>query len=189
MVECKFDKAKIYKIVDNTNNNIYIGSTCKSLNTRLSEHKSDYKRFLKGIYNNVTSFDILKNNDYQIELLEDCNIKTKQELIARERYDIENNECTNKGIPGRTRKEYYIDNRDKIIEKTKEYYNENKEKIKQKFKVYREANKDKNKTYREANKNKLQQKFDCQCGGQYTFANKSVHQKSQKHQNHLESKI
>ena len=79
----KLDKAKIYKITDNTNNNIYIGSTCGSLKKRLSVHKSNYKRFIKGLFHNVKSFDIIKNNDYNIELLENCNIKTKQELLAR----------------------------------------------------------------------------------------------------------
>ena len=42
----KLDKGKIYQIVDNTNDNIYIGSTCCSLKKRLSNHKSAYKRFL-----------------------------------------------------------------------------------------------------------------------------------------------
>ena len=59
----KLDKAKIYKIVDNTNDNIYIGSTCGSLNKRLAVHKSTYNFFLKGLYGNIKSFDILKNND------------------------------------------------------------------------------------------------------------------------------
>ena len=34
----KLDNAKIYK---NTNNNIYIGSTCQSLKLRLLDHKSN----------------------------------------------------------------------------------------------------------------------------------------------------
>ena len=70
----QLDQAKIYKIVDNTNDNIYIGSTCKTLQRRLSKHKSDYKRFLKGLRRNITSFDILKNNNYKIELLEDVTL-------------------------------------------------------------------------------------------------------------------
>ena len=80
----KLDNGKIYKLVDNTNNNIYIGSTCKTLKTRLSEHKYDYKRFLNGLFPNVKSFDIIKNDDYKIELIEKCDIKTKQELLERE---------------------------------------------------------------------------------------------------------
>ena len=102
----KLNNGKIYKIVDNINQNVYIGSTCKTLKTRLTNHKGSYKLFLKGLCNNVRSFDILKNNDYKIELLENCDIKTKQELLARERFYIDNNECVNKIIPGRTQKEY-----------------------------------------------------------------------------------
>jgi len=153
----KLDNAKIYKIVDNTSDNIYIGSTCKTLKTRLSEHKSDYKRFLKGLYNNIKSFDILKNNDYKIELLEDCEIKTKHELLARERFYVENNNCVNKNIPGSTDKG------------TQQYQ------------------KDYNKAYKETNKFKLNEKFDCQCGGRYIRCNKSHHINSTKHLNYLES--
>ena len=46
----KLNKAKIYKIIDNTNQNVYIGSTCKTLKERLTKHKNNYKLFLKGTY-------------------------------------------------------------------------------------------------------------------------------------------
>jgi len=179
----KLNEGKIYKIVDNTNDNKYIGSTCCSLKTRLSEHKSKYKRFLKGLYGNTKSFDILKNNDFKIELLEKCNIKTKQELLARERFYIENNECVNKCIPGRYdkgtqqyQKQYYSDNKDKINKSQKDYYIDNKRKLLDKANEYNAKNKD-----------KLQQKFICQCGGNYAYASKSTHLKSNKHQNYLKS--
>ena len=152
----KLDQAKIHKLVDNTNDKIYIGSTCKTLEKRLSEHKSDYKRFLKGIFNNVTSFDILKNNDYKIELIENCNIKTKQELLARERYFIQNYDCLNKNIPGN------------FDDKGTQQYQ---------------------KDYYEANENKLKEKFECSCGGRYTYGKKAKHEKTTKHIKYLESKI
>ena len=174
----KLDQAKIYKLVDNTNDNIYIGSTCQSLQRRLQNHECDYKRFLKGLHNNVRSFDIIKNNDYKIELLENCNIKTEDELKTRERYYIEHNECTNKNVPGRTTKEYYIDNKNKILEHKKDYYNDNKEKIKASAR-----------TNNELNKNKLKEKFACSCGSIIRFSDKARHQKSQKHIKYLESKI
>ena len=56
-----YQLGKIYKIVDNTNGNIYIGSTCeKYLSNRLSGHQSKYKLYLKGLTNNIKSFEILK---------------------------------------------------------------------------------------------------------------------------------
>ncbi len=115
---------KIYKIVDNTNGNIYIGKTeQKYLSSRLSIHRYDYKT---GIY--CSSCEILKNGDYDIELIEETEDKT------RERYWILNTECVNKNIPGRTReewgKEYYKVNKERIIEYKKVYRKDNKEKIK-----------------------------------------------------------
>ena len=179
----KLNNAKIYKITDNTNNNKYIGSTCKTLNQRLSVHKCDYKRFLKGLFHNIKSFDILKNGDYKIELLENCNIKTKQELLERERFYIENNECLNKCIPCRTHKQYYNDNKDKF----KEYYNDNKDKAKEYYNDNKEKLNNCHKEYNANNKDKLQQKFICQCSGNYTYINKSHHIKTSKHQNYLKS--
>ena len=96
------------------------------MKTRLSKHKNHYKRYLKGLFNNIKSFDILKNNDYKIELLENCDIKTKEELLERERFYIENNNNVNKKIPGRSMKEWNDDN---------------KEKLKASAKINREANK------------------------------------------------
>ena len=173
----KLNEAKIYKITDNTNNNKYIGSTCKTLKNRLAVHKSHYKYFLKGLCNNVKSFDIIKNENYKIELLENCDIKTKKELLERERFYIENNNCLNKNIPGNLGKgcqQYQKDYRKSNKDNIKKYYNDNKDKLNNFHKEYKLNNKD-----------KLQQKFICQCGGNYTYANKSIHIKSNKHQNYL----
>tara|TARA_R100001594_G_scaffold3518_7_gene13129 strand:+ start:92 stop:529 length:438 start_codon:yes stop_codon:yes gene_type:complete len=87
---------KIYKLIDNTNGNIYIGQTKQKLYKRLNNHKQDYKRGYKG-----SSKEIIKNGDYKIELIEETTDK------LRERYWIENTKCINKVIPNRTRKEHY----------------------------------------------------------------------------------
>ena len=43
-----YQNGKIYQIIDNTNNNIYIGSTCEpTLARRLSGHVRKYKSYLK----------------------------------------------------------------------------------------------------------------------------------------------
>jgi len=108
-----YNNGKIYKIVDNTNNKIYVGSTTKYyLSDRLSGHRCDYRRYLKGKHSYVSSFEIIKNNDYDIVLLELVNCNSKEELKARERYYIETLDCINKNIPGRTNKEYINDNKD-----------------------------------------------------------------------------
>jgi len=114
-------KIKIYKIIDNTNGNIYIGKTTQTLKERLSNHK------------NITtcmSREIIKNGDYKIELIEETEDDT------RERYWIENTDCINKYIPGRTDKEWNEVNKDKMIAYKEKYYSNNKELCKNRAKEY-----------------------------------------------------
>ena len=62
-----YSRGKIYKIVDNTNGNIYIGSTSQpTLAHRLSKHVSCYKLYLEQKKTYTTSYQILANNDYNI---------------------------------------------------------------------------------------------------------------------------
>ena len=70
-------------------------------------------------------------------------------------------ECVNKVKPTRTGKEWREANKDAILDYHKEYYKNNKETISQKQK----------------------QKHICACGCNYTFSNKTRHERSQKHLN------
>jgi P2-related tail formation protein len=97
-----FSNGKIYKITCNITNKIYIGATCKTLNARISNHKNDYKRSLKNKYNYVSSHDIIKNNDYKIELIENYPCNNKKELQEREKYFINTIHCINKYMKNKT---------------------------------------------------------------------------------------
>jgi len=156
---------KIYKIVDNTNGDCYIGSTTQKLNYRLSNHKTRCNNVYK-----CTSYKIINNGDYKIELIEDIGIVSKGDRLQKERYYIENNKCINKVIPGRTRQET-----------CKAYNEKNKEKLKDYHKAYRE----KSKKYYEKHKEKGKEKFTCECGGKYTRINKLTHEKTKKHIDYL----
>jgi hypothetical protein len=170
-----YSRGKIYKIVCRKTGKQYIGSTTEpTLARRLAGHVSNLKRWKKGKFNFVSSFTILEENDYYIELVELVPCSSRDELKVRERFHIQNNECVNKAIPLRTEKEWKEENREQINEKAKEYYEKNKEQIAEK-----------NKEYYEKNKEQISKKFDCQCGGKYTFQCKKTHEKSIKHQNYL----
>ena len=214
-----YQQGKIYKIECNVTGKVYIGSTCEpTLARRLAGHVGGYKRYLNGTYNYVSSFDVIQNEDYCIVLLEKYPCNTKDDLYARERYWTNNIDCVNK-IKGQGmyheigekgyQKQYYNDNKEKIIEKSKEYYNDNKDKIIEKSKEYYNDNKDKiierSKNYRqknieklstkynyEKNKDKLKEKFkekhNCTCGGKYTHIHKQQHIRSAKHQQYLKHK-
>ena len=141
----KYKNGKIYKIVDRINGNIYIGSTIQPLNRRLLQHEYDYKLKQKGEINySVTSFDIIENQNFYIELIENYPCNNRYELELRERFHIDNNICVNKNIPHRTTEErkqhkqqYLLENKAEIKKRDLEYYNKNKAKIneKRKFKI------------------------------------------------------
>jgi hypothetical protein len=165
MVNTEFYKnGKIYKIIDNTTGNIYIGCTCKKLCQRIAQHRTAYKSFLNGTGNYITSFEILKNGNYSIILLEVYSCESKEQLNKRERYYIDTIECVNKVIPTRTNKEYYEANKETFKNNNKIYYEDNKEINK----IYRETNKDKIKKYYEDNKDKIlkQKKIYCEANKQ-----------------------
>ena len=72
---------KIYKIIDNTNDNIYIGSTSQQyLSQRICRHRQNFKNDEA-----CSSKIILKNNDWRYELIEICDANVKKE---REKYYI-----------------------------------------------------------------------------------------------------
>ena len=130
-----YKNSKIYKIVnDNIPNKVYYGSTCSTLTKRLFWHKS---------HKDCSSRILLDKKGYQIILVESFKCNNKDELRKKERWYIENNECVNINIPGRTQKEYQKTNEEKIKKQSKEYYQTNKEKIKEKHKEYYLKNKEK----------------------------------------------
>jgi hypothetical protein len=108
-------------VVCNITGKIYIGSTCKELSNRLAGHRSDHKRYLAGIGNYVSSFEIIKNGNYDIILIEVVNAKNKMELRQRERHHIDSNECVNRLLPSRTKQQWNSDNADRIKATDKQY--------------------------------------------------------------------
>ena len=189
-----YSKGKIYCITCNISNKKYYGSTCSSLMKRKDNHIQHYKYYLKGKINFVTSFDIIKNNNFKIELIEEVNCLSKNELLIREKFFIENNDCVNKYVPLQTDHEYYIKNKEKHNKRGKEYYENNKNHLKEKMKEWIEKNKD-TEHYKEIKKlNKLKQKelhgtITCSCGSilkNFTWDIKR-HEKSLKHISYIQS--
>ena len=133
-----YSKAKMYKLVCNDTGMVYYGSTIQTLKRRLIRHKSNCKHD-----RSCSSKQIIKNDNYEMILIENYPCNSKKEAEAREGFYIRNNECINKNIPGRTEKEWYINNRAKILERCKEYKIINKDKIVKHNKEYKIINKDK----------------------------------------------
>ena len=104
-----YTESKIYKIECNNTKQCYIGSTTyPTLNMRLSQHKTDYKKWVKGKRPKTSSFDVIGNGNYSIHLIESFPCNSKRELEAREGNIIKeykrilDNICVNRNIPFRT---------------------------------------------------------------------------------------
>ena len=119
----KYNFSKIYAVYCPSSDDelLYVGSTTKKyLSSRLAEHKANFKQFLAGkVVGKSTCFQIFNKygvENCKIKLLEHVNCETHDELASREAYHIKQHTTVNKQVPKRTRKEYYQDNKEMLIE-------------------------------------------------------------------------
>ena len=174
-----YQYGKIYKIVCNITNEIYIGSTINRLKQRLINHKK--------IHNTCVSRNIIDRGDYKIELIKNYPCNNKYELEEEEAKHIRNNTCINITIPHRTpeeyKKQYYEDKKEKF----KEYYENNKEKLNEIKKQDRINNPEKYKQKENNRKNKQErlqkqkEKITCECGAIVARGGIAEHKRTMKH--------
>lgn len=194
-----YTHSKIYEIrprVGGQDHERYFGSTTKKyLSTRFSWHKSDYKKWKEGKRSSkVSVFDLFDKYTFEgceIVLLETVKCNSKDEMLMREKYHIQNNLCVNKVLPLRTHKEYYELHKAEQSDRFKVYYEENKEHLNKRNKQWRENNAEqlrkKNAERYDPTKRNASYKADkenqilCECGLKYTPYTKNVHSKRQHH--------
>lgn len=157
----------------------YVGHT-SHFNRRKAEHKHSCNtekssKFYRKIY------QIIRDNggwdnwkmveiNRQICLDKIDAYKIEQQFIEKLQTDMNMiNAYTNKADYD---KQYRFDNAEKIATYTKQHYLKNKEHLK---------------NCRFENAEKLKQKLDCECGGKFTYKNKSQHLKTLKHLKYCES--
>jgi len=132
-----YAKGKIYKILNNVDDEVYVGSTIETLSQRMSRHRRlVITRPQIQIYQHMT---LVGADNFYIELIENYNCSCIEELRAREGYHIRQIGTLNKNIAGRSKNEYamdtqeqfkayqhqwYLNNRTRIIEKSKASYQE-----------------------------------------------------------------
>lgn len=164
MEENKYNRGKIYKIVSDYTDKIYIGSTCNELYKRLSGHKRDLNSYNKGQRRYVASFELLKHDDAQIILIENYSCKDKNELRARERYhyDLNTDRVCNKNKPmyyeneyNDIAKKYREDHKEYFSNKNAEFRQNNPNYAKEWEENHKEARKEQKRLYRIMNKDKL----------------------------------
>lgn len=108
-----YSTGKIYVIRSHHTNRYYIGSTRHEIIKRLRTHKRQYQEQKQYL----SSYEILKYEDAYIELLEEFPCTSKAELEKREGelIKLHRPNCVNLNIAGRTKAQYYQDNRARIL--------------------------------------------------------------------------
>ena len=162
-----YNNGKIYKIVSNQTDLIYIGSTTQSLSQRKAIHLSDK-------YNTCSSREILQYEDARIILIEKYSCNDNEELKQREQYFMdkfraEGFKLVNKqrafGLDLQRRKntikEWSEKNKEKMNENHKKWREENKERDNQNHKKWCEENKERDneikRKWSQKNKEKLKE--------------------------------
>jgi len=137
-----YSKGKIYTIRCRTDDTlIYVGSTIQPLSVRKGGHKN---KSLDIKYQNRLIYKTINNNwdNWYIELYEEYPCENKEQLGKREGEVIRLIGTLNSRIEGRTKREYYEDNMNKIVEQMKQFYKANKENKLEYQKTYYEKNRE-----------------------------------------------
>ena len=181
----------VYKITSCQTTDVYIGSTTCGLESRFSTHKGKYVRYITGKQHYVTSFDIIKYPDAKMELLFEGEFANRVDLRKAEGEYIRTvDNCINRCVAGRSRKEHYSDNKEKKLQYAKEYRETHKDENKKYHTAYYQCNRDKQlekqKKYAANNKDRIKEwkttKKICDvCGGTFTNSYKARHLKSKIH--------
>jgi group I intron endonuclease len=153
-------KGKIYKITNDYNDDVYVGSTCDTLVKRFSAHKKNANQHKNRKFS--TLINEIGFDRFRIELIENYPCVDKYQLRQREGYYIREMGTLNMLVSGRTSKES-----NKIGEET-------------------EARKETRKQYRE---NVCKQVYNCECGCEIHRHSLSAHLKTKKHLNLLNQQL
>jgi hypothetical protein len=141
-----YTKMLIYYIQDKDTEDTYFGSTSRTLEKRMSSHKSTS--------NTCVSRDIIKRDNYEYGILED-DITDKDFLLDGEKWYIQNYPCINTRIPKPTREERV----------------KHKKESSRKYKLTHKKEIHKKKTTDDYYKKQI----DCPCGGHYTQNTRNKH--------------
>lgn len=175
-----------YKIYCNDTNidYTYIGST-KNLRVRKNQHKCTVINEASKKYNYPLYKYIRENGGWDNWTMSPIGKgifeKRVDALIEEQKYINNNNNSTlnthrafmTKEDSDNHKKQYVINNPEKVKESRKKYDETHKEEIKESQKKYREAHKE---------------KTTCECGGCYTYRHKAEHFRTKRHIDHFLAK-
>ena len=170
---------KVYKIIHNQSDIVYVGSTMqKRLRDRWQAHKNAYKVWLNGKATSCSIYLHMKEHgieNFKMILIEEYEVCDRKHLQTWEQLWINKLKCVNKQNVFQMLPKHHL------YLRCKKYREANKEEIAQKNKKYRENNK-------VEIKKKQKQKIKCECGSVVRRSGLARHKRSKKHQKFLFTK-
>ena len=151
-----YGKSMIYKLCckDTSITDIYIGSTT-NFNRRKQEHKHKCNKPTSKLYNSKVYTFIREQGGFEnwdIILIENVKVETKRELEKEERRVMDELKPSLNSIKS------FLDVEERRIKRNQ---------ISSKYNI--------------KTQDKYKQKFNCDCGGKYTYKSSSIHNKTKKH--------
>ena len=159
----KYKHCKIYRVSDTSSMKFYYGSILQPLSVRMGGHRKGYRKFQSDALSKYVSiyslFDEFGIDNCKIELVETYPCETNEELRRREGYCIQVNDCVNKNIAGRTRREckaaWNARHPEQVLEYRKKYNIEHKDKAKEWYENHKELRAQQGKEHREKHKERI----------------------------------
>ena len=185
-----YQNAKLYKILNSIDDEIYVGSTVNTLSLRMAHHRANAKRHSQcKLHKHMNELDV---NNFYIELIENFPCNDVYELRAREGHFIREIGTLNKNATSRTpleyleyKKQYWVTHKEKYNEEKRKYRLDNKEECNEQRRRHYQENKEISKAYYNKNKERIKQQrseiIQCSiCGCHLIKGNISTHQKTKK---------
>ena len=160
-----YSRGKIYKLT--CNDLVYYGSTIQTLSKRFGSHQSEYLKWKSGNHHFLSSFKLFEEGIPLITLVEDYPCERKEQLLARERWYVDNYENVNHHRPIISKEE----RNEYCKEYNERYRDKNPEKLRSLYKTYYDTHKD-----------EINKRYTCICGKTLSNNNKVRHEKGIDHQ-------
>ena len=128
-----YSKAKIYKVLNDVDDDVYIGATCQALSMRMVGHRKARTSTKHKNYKLYRKMNEIGVEHFYIELIKETPCDNKEQLRAIEGEYIRKYGTLNSRIEDRTKEEWnekyketkkeqskirYVENREEILEKT-----------------------------------------------------------------------
>ena len=163
-----YKNGKIYKILNDNTDDVYVGSACQPLSKRMAEHRGALNKKACSNFKIYNKMKEIGKEHFYTELIEEFPCDNVEQLRAREGYYIRQIATLNKLVAGRTKEEF------------EEYRHEAKKEYGRKYRK-EHCDAEKQKTYNEKYKSEHKEEIKDQRKKHYDDNKEEIKEKQMKY--------